>query len=521
MNEGHASPQPANRDTAAAWAYHAGTNHSLQSVRADHHQLEWANQPRPYKLYVDLPARQLEPSAGDSGIPALAAIAATGAGGDAVRVPDLPTLAAILHYSAGITKRLRFPGGVMDFRAAACTGALYHIELYLVCGDLPGLEAGVYHFGAHDGSLRRLRDGDHRAALVQATGGEPAVAEAPAVIVYTSTFWRNAWKYQARAYRHAFWDSGTIIANTLALAAAHDLPARVVTGFVDREVNLLLDLDPQREAALALVPLGRDPGLPLPPAPAIASLGLETAPYSRHEVDYPQIHRMHAASSLGSAEEVRAWRDGRLPHAASAPQGELVLLFPLDPSALPLAPIERVIQRRGSSRRFAETPVPAAALATMLTAATRGVPADYLEAGSQALAEPYLIVNRVEGLPPGAYRFHPDTQALEFLKTGDFSEEARYLDLGQDLAADAAVDIYFLADLNAILESLGNRGYRAAQLDAAITAGKMYLAAYALGLGATGLTFFDDDVIEFFSPSARGKSVMFLIALGAPLARRP
>jgi hypothetical protein len=44
--------------------------------------------------------------------------------------------------------------------------------------------------------------------------------------------------------------------------------------------------------------------------------------------------------------------------------------------------------------------------------------------------------------------------------------------------------------------------------------GKLYLAAYAQRLGASGLTFFDDDVIEFFSPHAAGKSVMFLIAIG-------
>ena len=44
--------------------------------------------------------------------------------------------------------------------------------------------------------------------------------------------------------------------------------------------------------------------------------------------------------------------------------------------------------------------------------------------------------------------------------------------------------------------------------------GKLYLAAYAQGLGASGLTFFDDDVTEFFSPHAAGKSVMFLLAIG-------
>jgi hypothetical protein len=48
----------------------------------------------------------------------------------------------------------------------------------------------------------------------------------------------------------------------------------------------------------------------------------------------------------------------------------------------------------------------------------------------------------------------------------------------------------------------------------------LYLAAYALHSGATGLTFFDDEVTAFFSPHAARKSVMFLMALGQPLKKR-
>ncbi|MFQ6030391.1 MAG: nitroreductase family protein, partial [Dehalococcoidia bacterium] len=95
-----------------------------------------------------------------------------------------------------------------------------------------------------------------------------------------------------------------------------------------------------------------------------------------------------------------------------------------------------------------------------------------------------------------------------------------YLGLNQALPADASVDIFFLSDLNPILDRFGNRGYRSAQLDASITAGKIYLAAYAQRLGATGLTFFDDEVTRFFSPHAEGKSVMFLVALGKRARRR-
>jgi hypothetical protein len=90
------------------------------------------------------------------------------------------------------------------------------------------------------------------------------------------------------------------------------------------------------------------------------------------------------------------------------------------------------------------------------------------------------------------------------------------LGLGQELPADAAVNVYSLANLSEVLARFGNRGYRAAQIEGGITGGRLYLAAYAQRFGASGLTFFDDEVTEFFSPHAAGKSVMFLVALGHP-----
>jgi SagB-type dehydrogenase family enzyme len=126
----------------------------------------------------------------------------------------------------------------------------------------------------------------------------------------------------------------------------------------------------------------------------------------------------------------------------------------------------------------------------------------------------YLIVHAVEGLDSGAYVFHRGRGVLECLKLGDFRGQAGYLGLEQQLPADAAVDIFFLADLRRILQRFGNRGYRAVQLEAGILGGKLYLAAYAQRLGATGLTFYDDDVTSFFSPHAEGKSAIFLVAIG-------
>lgn len=505
-----------NRDIAQAWQYHNATKHSFWSVRNDPHRLDWANEPLPFKVYRDLEPLPLPRELPSAGVAALDAIAVPEVP-EEERVPDLTTLASLLYFSAGITKRLRYPGGEIYFRAAACTGALYHIDLYLVCGDLPGLEAGVYHFGPHDFALRRLRRGDYRSSLAEAAGGEPAVASAPLTLISASTFWRNAWKYRARTYRHCFWDSGTILANLLALASAHRLPHRLVLGFVDDVVRELLGLDRQREAPLALLALGRTTR-PLPgQSPPLTPLHLETVPLSRHEVDYPELRAIHRASSLASAEEVAAWRGGPPPLPLPAPGGRL---FPLQPlSDPPSDPLEQVVLRRGSARRFAREAISFQELSTVLERATRGIPSDCLGSRGPGLVHIYLIVNAVESLPPGAYLYRHREGALELLREGDCREQAGYLALEQPLGADASADIYFLSPLGPVLERFGNRGYRAAQMEAGIMGGKVYLAAYALRRGATGLTFYDDEVTEFFSPSARDESVMFLTAVGVPYRR--
>jgi hypothetical protein len=86
--------------------------------------------------------------------------------------------------------------------------------------------------------------------------------------------------------------------------------------------------------------------------------------------------------------------------------------------------------------------------------------------------------------------------------------------LGQPLFSDASVVFFLMTDLPAVLRTCGNRGYRASQFEAGILAGKIYLSAYAQQLGASGSTFFDDAVTEFFSPHAKDKSTMIAVGAG-------
>ena len=139
---------------------------------------------------------------------------------------------------------------------------------------------------------------------------------------------------------------------------------------------------------------------------------------------------------------------------------------------------------------------------------------DCLDPAAEPLNDQYLIVNNVEGLAQGTYVLHPRRRGLEPLAAGNMREAAARLACGQAYAAEAHVNVYYLADLEPILERYGNRGYRIAQVEAALFAGKLHLAAHALGLGAVGSTAVDDEVIRFFLPHAAGKSYMFVIVFG-------
>jgi SagB-type dehydrogenase family enzyme len=466
--------------------------------------MDWSNKPDPFKRYVGLRQIPVERQPASEGRTALDEISRT--------TPERPNdfdidrraIARLLTWGAGVHHRVRYADGeTLSFRTYASAGALYPVEVYVVCGRLDGLDAGVYHYQPDGDALVLLREGDHRPSLVRASAEESSLAGAPAILVLTGIPWRTAWKYSERGYRHLFWDAGMVVANLLALATSVDMPVRVVAGFEDREVELLLGLDGRREFPTCLVPIGRSNGEVVGSASTPPEvLELRTQPMSRTEYEFQAITAANKAGRLESSEQVERWRARRTVAGRADDR----------PGAGGVADsVEDVLRRRGSARRFGTAPMPADVLVDVLERATVGVPTDYAPDGSH-LIEPHLIVNRVEGLDRGAYVWRGGE--LHLLREGDFRVDAAFLCLDQRLGGTSAATMFLMTDLRTTLDRLGARGYRAAQLEAGIVGGKVYLGAYAHRFGATGLTFYDDDVERFFSPEADGMSCMLVVAVG-------
>ena len=157
-------------------------------------------------------------------------------------------------------------------------------------------------------------------------------------------------------------------------------------------------------------------------------------------------------------------------------------------------------------------------LEEILTYAHQPVPTDYAPSGSH-LIQSFLIANNVGGLDRGSYIWREGR--LEQIVAGDFRRQAGYLCLDQPLGATSSATVFLMVDLEDALGHYGARAYRLVQLEGGIAGGRMYLDAYAHGFGATGLTFYDDEVTSFFSPEAARKSCMLVVAVGdSPRLRR-
>src|SRR5262249_48423166 len=272
-----------------------------------------------------------------------------------------------------------------------------------------------------------------------------------ATLVFTGIIWRNSWKYRARTYRHLFWDAGTMLANSLAVAVALGLAPRLFTGFVDAMVHRLVGVDATDEVALALLTLGPETSVASTGAPPPA-IDHATLPLSHHVLTEPVVTEAPAASALATPEDVIRWRGGR---ALTPPPPTAPLIVLPTPDTRDGRALGETIQRRGSTRHFGWLSIGLDDLGAALWAASRPVPA-HLPTG---LTDIYMSIHAVAGVDPGSYRYHREGHALEPLHAGDFRRQAAFLCLEQPLGGDAAVTLFFLSRLDARLAQFGERGY--------------------------------------------------------------
>jgi hypothetical protein len=168
---------------------------------------------------------------------------------------------------------------------------------------------------------------------------------------------------------------------------------------------------------------------------------------------------------------------------------------PLDGSPPPSASLDSVVLRRGSTRLMdPSAQVSGEVYSFSLAAATRGIDIPH-----------FAAVHAVSGMAPGLYRW-AEPQPV---RSGNLREELLKVCWYQDLGRDAAFDVIGAVDLAGVT----NRGYREAQLAAGIVEGRLHLASYALGIGASGMTFLDSEIEPLLGAPLAG---LLITCVGVP-----
>jgi SagB-type dehydrogenase family enzyme len=470
----------------AADVIHRSTKHGTPALQplVNFPRLDPHNRPSRFKQYRGL---SISPLSGELLTSTPSAVRVLSGGRGEPHPLDAALLATLLYLAAGVTRTAGSAPEKTFFRTAMSAGNLHPIEAYVIAGhDVEGIASGVYHFAPMEFGLAQLRQGDFLAAMSVTT---------PVALVLTGLVWRTTWKYGERGWRHLYWDAGTMLANLLAVADAHRLDVRVFSGFADETVASLVGVDGIDEVPLAVVALGAESPHAEPDTihtHVLPPLHPDVAPVAPRPIRLPMVVDAQKGGTLAPA-EVAPWQRAAVEVSSAVPAR-------VDEPGLEAGePIEAVILRRGSTRVMRHDSVSSESLTWPMAAATRAVPLDAAPRGT--LLEHYLNVHAVEGVKPGKYRWINGGVA----SIGDVDsprKEGATLCFGQPLGGDSAYTVFHSALLDPLLDNLGSRGYRAAQLEAGIVSGRLALSAFALGLGATGLTFFDDLVSVYFQTAS-------------------
>ncbi|HJU99764.1 MAG TPA: SagB family peptide dehydrogenase [Burkholderiaceae bacterium] len=469
---------PASPNTGAVLRFHAYSSESRRQVLDRAPAIDWGQAPPAFKAYPA--AAHIRLSRGDVGRRGLSA-ALRGAEARAAEL-SLPELGDLLYLSAGVTERR---AGGRALRAAPSAGALFSGELYVLARAVQGLAPGLYHYDADHERLDVL-------GPLPADSGVPSADDADAAIVLTSVIRRTAYKYGDRAYRYVAADGGHLLENLRVASQSAGMQATLAARFDEGRLAHALGVDGAEEIVLAVMALRRAPSAPSAPPPAWPPRYAELAAAPAPATGVTGLVQQATSLRLASGE------------ADDAPGASVALPAPQASEA----PLRQVIVARRSKRRYTDEPVPLAALAGILDDLAQP---DQLS-GAVRIS---LVVNRVQGLAPGIYRYDR-RRALQRVRAGAFAAAAESAALSQSVIGDAAVVLVLSVDQGAMLAE-GARGYRHGLIETGLIGERWLLGAVARRLGACPVgAFYDDEAAALINADQRREWVLHFAALGVP-----
>lgn len=498
--------------------YHERTKYDPETIASKGKALDWSKQPVPFKEYKIGSSVDLKPF-----IQQAPETFADDAEGQWWR-----RLSRLLFCSYGLTAKMPSMGSAVYLRAAPSAGGLYPAEVYLVSRGTPLLPPGLYNYQSRTHSLLHFWESDVWTNLQDACLWHSSLENTQIALVITAVFYRSSWRYEDRAYRRIFLDTGHLLGNIELASAINDYRPHLIGGYVDQAIDDLLYIDAEKESAIAVLALADllDIKQNLP-------IGRTALP-SATETEYPYIPDGQLLYYFHRVTQILPGTTGNLnlPEIKQQKSLEDKYNFPfcqkIPTATTPidwgtnLEKLEVTILKRRSTRAYSGENLTFDELKYLLDFTYQ--PQNYLDQNLDIhpdyfdlnLIQTFVAVSGVDGLESGCYYYAPQAQELRQIRFKNFRRELHYLCLGQELGRDASMVIFHTADLKAAISQYGDRVYRYLHMDAGHLGQRLNLAAIRLHLGVSGIAgFFDDQVNEVLGIPT-DEAVLYITTVGKP-----
>jgi nitroreductase len=460
--------------TEIIFDYHQRTKHHPQRYAASLGYMDWATQPDPFRNYkgarlVKLPLAFENPTMSYNAIMSEA------------HLPPAPltleSISQLFQFSLGIAAWKCMGSDCWALRCNASSGNLQPTEATIIIPPLKGIsdKSVIAHYSVKEHTLEILAEFDTDYWVEQKQHGY--------FVALSSITWREMWKYGERCFRYVNMD----------------------LGHANLEKLIGLDQKERYEAS--------------EPEIAQTLLHIGESVQSEHDLstlfkDIPMQYQ-GKANLLSRAhhpwEAVDLAMKASYVDSASLPKLEVqthpVERIPNDKS------IKEIILKRRSAQAmdFARTHISLEQFRQILHSIVEPVDS-YRER-----VHFVMFVHDVETLESGLYFYirnndhksalkrltrndflwqEQKIENLYLLEKGDFRSQAKFISCSQDIAGDSAFSLGMITQFKEPIETYGTHEYKELYWECGEIGQQIYLEATALGLDATGIGCYLDDVMH-------------------------
>ncbi|WP_331774804.1 SagB/ThcOx family dehydrogenase [Sulfurospirillum sp. 1612] len=483
-----------NQKVEDIFEYHEQTKHSYSRYARSLGYMDWANQPDPYRFYQGAPTRKL-PIMIEAKTPAYHDLFTDTL---LARELNIDTLSQFLQFSLALAAIKTDGFNEWALRCNASSGNLHPSEGYLIlppCHDI-STQTTLTHYAPKNHSLEIL--GTFESDIWN------HLPKDSFFIAISSILYREIWKYGERAFRYCLLDAGHALRALQISAQTLGWHHQLIGAISDTQISKIFGFDqPQRfnenekEAPEMLLLISSQKPENLPEiAPLLQNLFPNVETIANHIAQnyqsWPLIDIIEKATHA-SIQKTKTQKISNLLRECKKEAKEVIL--------------ERrsaqVMDQHKSNITYKEFMI--------MLESTREC-----FSGLDNAINLIIFAHRITGLKEGLYIYireatfkeklqqsmHPSfswekrDENLYLLKRGDFKTSARNISCAQAIASDSAFSLGMLCHFHDEISQKGTHRYKELYWECGAIGQQLYLEATSLGLSATGIGCFLDDIFH-------------------------